>query len=200
MVLKLDSETLDLAEANNEDLELFIDERLNNIDILQDNSPDMSSLRQDIFSSLRNNAAGDFVKVDGWLNDIESKRRIVDIRDVLKSAESGDTRSDVMSREVQRLNDSLANEDIADLNELLLWIIGGWCQFPVYQLEGALYLKNGSEGSSRVPLNERISKEFSSILELEENEGRQSSQAYINLKESLQEFFGESSIFAAKHR
>ncbi|KAI9666754.1 MAG: hypothetical protein M1831_001529 [Alyxoria varia] len=193
MILKLDSETLDLAEANNEDLGLFIDERLNNIEILQDDSPNIAQLRQDIFSTLGDNAGGDFVKVEGWLNDIESKRRIVDIREVLQSAESGDTRTDVMSREIQRLNDSLAPEDISDLNELLIWVIGGQCRYPVYQMDGALYLKNGSEGSSRVPLHERISKEFSSILELEDNEGIQPSRAYVKLKESLEEYFQQRS-------
>lgn len=74
-------------------------------------------MRTRLRHALSQGAPGDYVKLDYKLTEISTKRRRKGIVEVLEHA--GEDRQDTIAREVERLNETLGQEDIHDFNELL---------------------------------------------------------------------------------
>ncbi|KAJ5360801.1 Tetratricopeptide-like helical [Penicillium concentricum] len=155
--------TIEVASENNDDVDKFIIDRMNKMDILSDSSDQVLSLQHEILQNLKTNTHGDFVNIGLLLHEISGKQRPSEIRDIL--SRSGGKRSDTITRKIQRLNETLNEEDISDLNVLLTWIIFGRIGQTLNQLEALLFLKAGE--SSLRPLAEKINDQYSSLLQIE---------------------------------
>lgn len=155
--------TIDIASKNKHDIEMFINDRLGSMDILSSGSHQVEALKKEILEALLKEAHGDFVNIGILLNQIGDKQRPREIRDVL--SRSGENRSNTIAREIERLNESLGEDSISDLNELLVWVMNARCSLMLCELEAVLYVKNG-ELSLR-SLQDEINGRFSALFRIE---------------------------------
>ncbi|KAJ5519706.1 Tetratricopeptide-like helical [Penicillium fimorum] len=155
--------TIEVASESNDDVDKFIFDRMNKMDILSGSSDQVLSLQREIVQNLKTNTHGDFVNIGLLLHEISGKQRPSEIRDIL--SRSGGNRSDTITRRIQRLNETLNEEDISDLNVLLTWVIFGRVPQNLELLEAILFLKAGE--SSLRPLAEKINDQYSSLLRIE---------------------------------
>lgn len=153
---------IDVASKNRDDMEKFIIDRMNKMEILSGSSEQVSSLRHEILENLTTKTHGDFVNVGLLLHEISQKQRPGEIRDIL--SRSGGKRSDTIVRKIESLNETLSEDDIADLNILLTWVIFGCWQSTLVTLESVLFFKTGE--SSLRPLAEKITDQYASLLQL----------------------------------
>ncbi|KAJ5211191.1 Tetratricopeptide-like helical [Penicillium cf. griseofulvum] len=153
---------IDAASENNDDVEKFIIDRMKKMEILSGSSDQVRSLQLEILENLKAHTHGDFVNIGLLLHEISGKQRPGEIRDIL--SRSGGKRSDTIARKIERLNETLNEEDISDLNTILTWVIYAWWPPTLATLEGVLFLKAGE--SSLRPLAEKITDEYSSLVRI----------------------------------
>lgn len=154
--------TIDVTSENNDDVEKFIIDRMDKMEILSGSSDQVLSLRHDILQNLKTQTHGDFVNIGLLLHEISGKQRPGEIRDIL--SRSGGKRSDTIARKIELLNETLSEEDISDLNILLTWVVFSSSPRSLRSLEGVLFLKAGE--SSLRPLAEKITDQYSSLLRI----------------------------------
>ncbi|OJD18304.1 hypothetical protein AJ78_01680 [Emergomyces pasteurianus Ep9510] len=152
-----------LVTRNQDDIIKYIDARMDNMESLKRSSqPDIRELRSSIRGKLTDGAEGDFFTLNFMLTEISKKRRRKEIEEALEHA--GEDRLDTIAREIDRLNKSLGEEDIQELNDLLGFVITAIGSPTLEILEAVLLVKNG-EGSL-VPLQEQIQDKYSAFLEV----------------------------------
>jgi hypothetical protein len=155
--------SIHLGVRNEDDILKYVDARMDSMDILKkSDQDDIRELRSRIRTDLTEGAQGDFFKLNYMLTEISTKRRRKEIEEVLEHA--GEDRQDTIAREIDRLNKTLGQEDIQDLNELLAWVIGSKQWPTIRQLEAVLLVKNGE--SSLVPLEEQIRDKYTALLDI----------------------------------
>ncbi|KAI9719483.1 MAG: hypothetical protein M1828_006190 [Chrysothrix sp. TS-e1954] len=157
------SQIFEISKGNNSDLEAFIEDRISRMSISKGQSDDVRELRATMPQQLIDITKGDFKNLEMLLDQISAKQRPSEIREALEKAQSGDTRIDTIDREIQQLNESLSNEDIRDLNELLLWALGSFRRtMTAAELEASLYLQNNEANFSS--LVDRLRTRFSVLF------------------------------------
>jgi hypothetical protein len=173
---------IDVAMKNRDDILKFINNQMDKMDILSGSTYQVQSLRAEILDGLAKRTNGDFVSIRLLLDEISTKQRPGEIRDII--ARSGEDRSDTIIRTIAALNETLSDEDIADLNELLTWVLFALRLLSVEELEAVLFLKAG-EPSLR-PLVEKLRGQYSSLFRI--------AAANVNFaSESIADFFRQSS-------
>jgi hypothetical protein len=158
--LDKDSSVIHVASKNGDDIEKFIKSRMSRMDILGGTSPQVETLKNEILTNLSKEAHGDFINVGLLLNEIGDKQRPGEIRDVL--SKSGEKRSDTIARKIERLNDTLGEDDISDLNELLTWVMYAVRPLTLAELQAVLFIKN-REPSLR-SLADEIKERYSALF------------------------------------
>jgi hypothetical protein len=151
---------INMASKNGDDIEKFIKNRFSRMPILSGAAPQVETLKTEILAKLTEEAHGDFINVGLLLNEIGDKQRPGEIRDVL--SKSGETRSDTIARKIERLNETLCDNDISDLNELLTWVTFAFRPLTLGELEAVLFLKN-REPSLR-SLSDQIKDHYSALF------------------------------------
>ena len=157
--------SIDLARKNGDDIQKFVNFKLDNMKILKGSFTKVKKgLRDEIFAALTENAQGDFVNMDLLLNEIGSMQRPIEIRTVLTKAKAGENLSDTIARKIEQCNKLLGKRDIEDLNELLTWVINAYLPLTLRELEAVLYLKNKTSDASMEPLREQIQDRYSTFF------------------------------------
>lgn len=151
---------IDVASKNSDDMQKFIIDRMNKMEIFSGQSDQVLSLRREILENLTTQTRGDFVNVALLLHEISGKQRPGEIRDIL--SRSGGNRSDTIVRKIEQLNETLSDDDISDLNILLTWVVFSIRDLTLEELEAVLTLKTGE--SSLRPLAEKITDQYSSLF------------------------------------
>ncbi|PGH00149.1 hypothetical protein GX51_05962 [Blastomyces parvus] len=152
-----------LGTRNEDDIVKYIDSRMDHMEILRRSTlPDIQELRSSIRAKLTDGVGGDYFKLNFMLTEISKKRRRKEIEEALEHA--GEDRLDTIAREIDRLNRTLGEEDIHELNVLLGFVIASIGAPTLEILEAVLLVKNG-EGSL-VPLREQIEDKYSAFLEI----------------------------------
>ena len=136
--LKTPMPTIEVASKNGEDIGIYVRHAMNNMKLFDEPSTEVTSLKGKVFTGLTRYAEGDFVNVRLLLNEIGAKQKSSEIRAILAEAEAGKRRSDTITREIERCNNSLRNNAIQDLNELLLWVIPAHQPMTLGELETVL--------------------------------------------------------------
>lgn len=155
--------SIELGILNQSDIYSYIDSRMDDMEILRrSNHPDIRELRSRIRDRLAEGVKGDYIKLDYKLTEISSKRRKNEIEAILERA--AEDREEAITRVVKKLNDSLGEEDIEELNEILLWVIGAKEQMTVEHLDAALRVK--TKDTSLVSLDEQIEEKYNGLLEI----------------------------------
>ncbi|QVM11257.1 hypothetical protein D8B26_005911 [Coccidioides posadasii str. Silveira] len=157
--------TIQLGTRNTEDILKFVELRLDTMEIFKkSDQPDIQELKERIRTELTHGAQGDFFKLNYMLTEISKKRRRKEIEEVLEHAD--EDRQATIAREIERLRQALGDEDIEDLNEVLIWVIGAMVWPLLTTLESALFIKNGE--SSLTPLENQVREKYSALLEVSE--------------------------------
>ena len=155
--------SIDIGKHSRIDIEKYIDQRLEKMDNLQEDSDEKRNLRKKIRTELPDRAQGDFFKVRHSLDAISKERWADGITRILSAA--GDDRDTMLKREIAKCNEDLSTEDIEDLNELLAWVFFGQWWLTVEQLEAAMFLRH--EKTSLQPLKDRLDNEYSKFFEID---------------------------------
>ncbi|ETN43323.1 uncharacterized protein HMPREF1541_02482 [Cyphellophora europaea CBS 101466] len=179
---------LDLAAQTGTDVALFVQDRLDNMSLLEGSSDSVKKLRQEVFSTLTTNVKGDFVHAGLLLKEISTKQWPAEIREVLASAQHGGQRSDTIAREVTRCDSTLSAQQIRDLNVLLLWVMSARQTLTIDELEATLFLSNRE--SSLRSLRDQIHEKYSTFFHLDET----LSSTRVSLSsDSIRQYFAEAS-------
>lgn len=104
---------IDIASKNRDDILKFINNRMDKMDILSGLTDQVKSLREEILDGLAKRTNGDFINIGLLLDELSTKQRPGEIRDII--SRSGENRSDTIVRTIAALNETLSNEDISDL-------------------------------------------------------------------------------------
>ncbi|KAF5684834.1 neutral amino acid permease [Fusarium circinatum] len=136
-----------LGDANSRDLILYINKRMDSMEILKNTSrPGISDLRSKILSSLQSSTRGDYYKVERVLDSIARTDDVAEIDALLESA--GDVRPDQIESDIETLNQQRTPKEIAEINEMILWVNDARIWFSPAQIEAALALKAGPNAST----------------------------------------------------
>jgi hypothetical protein len=181
---------IDVASKNEDDIKLFINDRLSRMEILSSRSAEVVKLKQEILEGLVKEAHGDYINIGLLLNGIIDKKRTGESRDIV--SRSGEKRSDTIARKIQELNQTLGEDNISDLNELLVWVMNAPRRLQLHELEAVLFLKNGKP--SLRPLADEIKDKYSALFhiqgELDPKTNTMDLRAKVELvSDSIEEYF-----------
>ncbi|CEI60087.1 unnamed protein product [Fusarium venenatum] len=154
-------ERIVLGETNSKDLEIYIKKRMDGMEILKDISrPSVSDLRAKILQDLQSSTEGDYYKIGRVLDNIATATEAEEINSLLESA--GDMRPDQIESDIEKLNQNCNAKEIAEINEIILWVNTGKMWFNPLSMEAALALKAGPGGStSLMSIEAKIASKYS---------------------------------------
>ncbi|KAM0371267.1 hypothetical protein ACHAPK_005487 [Fusarium culmorum] len=140
-------ERIILGETNSKDLEIYINKRMDGMEILKDMSrPSVADLRAKILHDLQSSTEGDYYKIGRVLDNVSTATEAEEINSLLESA--GAMRPDQIESDIEKLNQNRTAKEIAEINEIILWVDAGNVWFSPLQMESALALKAGPGGST----------------------------------------------------
>ncbi|KAI2472939.1 hypothetical protein F4781DRAFT_294558 [Annulohypoxylon bovei var. microspora] len=177
------SNTIPIADHNADDIDKYINFRMDNMPILKnDGRPGISDWRGKILETLRYKCAGDYFKLNTSLNSLAKVDLIDDIEEVLADADK--TRADQIDAEIRRLNNIRTVKEIQEINEIIQWIEAGRRWMPIDMMEALLSVKhrNSSVVQPLTPSLTRRKTGFSDI------ESTAQEAAPVNLTISLLPF------------
>ncbi|KAF5005699.1 hypothetical protein FDECE_7860 [Fusarium decemcellulare] len=136
-----------LGEDNRKDLVLYINKRMDGMEILKDTSrPGVSDMRAKILKELQSSTGGDYYKVGRVLDNISKTDEVDEINDLLETA--GSARPDQIEADIEKLNQTRTTKEIAEINEMILWINAARIWLEPLEMESALALKAGPGAST----------------------------------------------------
>ncbi|KAK1147409.1 hypothetical protein N8T08_001491 [Aspergillus melleus] len=151
-------EKISISTRNQSDVEKYTQSRMDHIEALKDTSRmGIPELRQKICESLCEKTAGDYFRINTILKHISTLDYVHDIDQVLKDA--GKERSEQILVEIEKLNQTLSPKEIAEVNEIILWILYGREWFKPRQMAAVLYEKSGD--LSLLPLHTKLQIKYS---------------------------------------
>ncbi|KAH7199352.1 hypothetical protein DER44DRAFT_887495 [Fusarium oxysporum] len=137
-----------LGDANSKDLVLYINRRMDSMDILKNTSkPGVSELRTKILLSLQSSTKGDYYKVERVLDNMSKTGDVDEIESLLESA--GNVRPDQIESDIEKLNQQRTPKEIAEINETILWVNDALIWFSPAQIGPALALKPGPKARQK---------------------------------------------------
>ena len=146
-----------VSAQNGPDILTFVRREVDSMPLLKQ----FESLREEICTSLTEIANGTFGHIGLLLQQIRTKRRQGEIKELLEKAKQGsfhDSIADLIEEGNQKLNDV----DIDDLNQLLEWTMSVEYSYNLGDLEAILHIRR--ENLYLVPLYDRLKAEFSAFF------------------------------------
>ncbi|KAF7559874.1 hypothetical protein G7046_g4295 [Stylonectria norvegica] len=133
-----------IGEYNEKDLELFITNRMDSMDVLKDpKRPGVSDIRTKILQDLQNSTGGDYYKVGRVLDNIAKTDEVEEINELLANA--GSERPHQIEAEIENLNQVRTTKEVAEINEIISWIDAGLKWMTTDELEACLALRAGAD-------------------------------------------------------
>lgn len=140
-------EKIELGEPNKQDVELYINSRMEEMEILKDTTrPGVSEMREKILDDLKESTGGDYYKISRVLDNIAKTDDVEEINTYLQGA--GDERLDQIEADIQKLNETRTSKEISEINEIILWIWAAPVWMTPLEMEGILALKAGNGGGT----------------------------------------------------
>ncbi|KAF9880552.1 neutral amino acid permease [Colletotrichum karsti] len=161
-----------LGTRNKKDMELYIDARMNDMEILKDLSrPDVPETRKMVLEKLLDSANGDYDVASTTLDKIDRVDSLEEVKDCLEKA--GETRSKQILEEFKRLDDIMKPKEIEEINEVILWVKWGLEWMTPQQVEAALELKADPESATRQTslrsLESKIRTKYSPLFRMDDD-------------------------------
>ncbi|KAL4872377.1 hypothetical protein BDV12DRAFT_183060 [Aspergillus spectabilis] len=134
--------TIHISERNRHDIDRYIESRMDSIEALRNKERfGVSGLREKIRVALRDKTAGDYFRINTILKRINNLDYVNDIDQVLENA--GKERSQQIQAEIESLNNTRNAKEIAEINEIILWILHGREWLKSRQMAAVLYTQSG---------------------------------------------------------
>ncbi|KAL4773089.1 hypothetical protein BDW60DRAFT_27451 [Aspergillus nidulans var. acristatus] len=154
--IKFDRMTIEQRNAG--DVQQYISRRMDDMPALRNGTrrKAVTCLRKRIQERLAEQAKGDYLTIDTALDTIQQCEYVADIERALDSA--GRERSEQILEEIRHLNDQLTEGEIAEVNEIVRWIVYGAERLTPSQLSAALDLRTGQP--SLLPLEDKIKSKY----------------------------------------
>ncbi|KAL4882640.1 hypothetical protein BJY04DRAFT_217136 [Aspergillus karnatakaensis] len=148
------------------DVQQYITRRLDEMPALKDTGrrKNVTELRERIKHRLAEQADGDYLTIDQALDTIQQCEYVADINKALDTA--GLKRSDQIHEELIQLNEQLTEAEIAEVNEIVRWIVYGIERLTSAQLGAALDLRAGQP--SLLPLEDKFKHKYR-LFEVDRN-------------------------------
>lgn len=135
------------------DIDIFIVDRLDSMDALKaKESPVVNNYREKIRKEVQEKTRGDFIWISTVLNSLARADRASEIDNVLTQIKK--TGANQIADEILRLNNSLPDASIDDLNAIILWVVAAQELPTVAEMDAVLFLNFGS--LSFIPLHQRL--------------------------------------------
>ncbi|PLB49788.1 hypothetical protein P170DRAFT_510250 [Aspergillus steynii IBT 23096] len=150
-------DTISISCNNQSDVENYIERQMDRMPVVADRSRfGIPELRSRIRSRLSEQTKGDFFKIDTTLTHIGKLEYITDIEDALENASK--ERSQQIIEEIESLNENRSEKEIAEINEIILWIV--YCRglLSPKEMAAALYVKSGER--SLLPLEQKFKMKY----------------------------------------
>ncbi|KAF7552379.1 hypothetical protein G7Z17_g4331 [Cylindrodendrum hubeiense] len=140
-------EKIALGEPNKQDVELYINNRMGEMEILKDTTrPGVSEMREKILNDLQESTGGDYYKIGHVLDNISKTDDVEEINTYLQGA--GDARLDQIEDDIEKLNKTRTEKEISEINEIILWVWASPVWMTPLEMEGILALKAGNGGGT----------------------------------------------------
>lgn len=140
---------IDIELKNGSDIGMFIDNYLSQNGELFGQDVETSKLKDWLRDKLPGLVKGNFYRLQTALDRFaEDYKRSQSAADIMRNLETADLSQDptaAAKQVVTRLNKSLNNQEIDQLNEMLIWTIYGWKYLTVDELRAALFLRFKSD-------------------------------------------------------
>jgi len=136
---------------NREDLQRYIDARMDRIDVLSNTENDhVNEIREKVQYTLKTKTDGNYYLINNLLDEISLLDLDTDIYGVLDGA------SRSLSQHISKLNATRTTKELKEINEIILWVTFARERMTVEKMEAVLQLKN--KAASLRPLQERLKK------------------------------------------
>ncbi|KAL4906693.1 hypothetical protein BDW74DRAFT_136595 [Aspergillus multicolor] len=134
--------TIHISECNRPDIDMYIESRMDKVEALRNKERfGVKDLRKKIRVALCDKTSGDYFRVNTILKRISHLDYVNDIDQVLENA--GRERSQQIQAEIESLNNVRNAKEIAEINEIILWILYGREWFRPRQMAAVLYVQSG---------------------------------------------------------
>ncbi|KAL4894267.1 hypothetical protein BDV59DRAFT_16615 [Aspergillus ambiguus] len=148
--------TIDM-EKNEEDRYKYIDMRMDDMDVLRDTEdPSILKLRETIRTRLSKETEGNYNLIDKVLNEISTKDVDTDIYNALDGAKR--SLAEYLEDDRKKLNQSLSPPELAEINEMILWI--GFAREPMTAEKMKAVLQNVNGATALTSFEDRLRKKF----------------------------------------
>jgi hypothetical protein len=149
--------SIPISGNNHDDIEKFIDARMDKFDALSDTDrPGVTDRRRKIREQLSQATAGDYYKLNSALNAISTLDYMDDINSVIKGA--GKERSEQIREEIHVLNRMRSPRQIQEINQIILWITFAIEPVSEKHISAVLYMNVGEAPLG--PLAERFRTKY----------------------------------------
>ncbi|KAK4163771.1 hypothetical protein QBC43DRAFT_300981 [Cladorrhinum sp. PSN259] len=155
-------DTIMLESFNSSDIELYITHHLKKMSFLQDDTPEVARVKKKIMDTLQKATSGDYRKISLVLSKIEADPENLD--EILQGA--GTSAAEQFRSDIQKLNETCSVQEIAEINEVILWLLDGEAWYNPAAIQAALNLK------ARIDADEKAPAEGLSLLKYKIEKGR----------------------------
>ncbi|KAL4819629.1 hypothetical protein BDW67DRAFT_181964 [Aspergillus spinulosporus] len=147
-----------IKQRNAGDVQQYISRRMDDMPALRTDTrrKGVACLRRRIQERLAEQAKGDYLTINTALGTIQQCEYVTDIERALDTA--GRERSEQILEEIRHLNEQLTESEIAEVNEIVRWIVYGGERPTPSQLSAALDLRIGQP--SLLPLEDKIKSRY----------------------------------------
>lgn len=155
----------DKAALNEDDIFLFAQDRLDNMKIFNDQDADVADLKARAKLELGQGVRGDYTALNYQLNDLSKCRNTREVEQTLSTAKA--TRTQLIARKIDQLNETLLTEEIQEANKLLMWENAAYTNQTIDLYEALLRLN--ADTRSLISLEQQVREKYFSLFDIDEN-------------------------------
>ncbi|KAK4495710.1 hypothetical protein PRZ48_012978 [Zasmidium cellare] len=153
------------SSLNEEDIMLYAEERLNDMDIFKDDDEEVKELKERAKTELGEGVQGDYFALDYKLDSISRSRNSREVQEILKLAK--ESRTQAIARKIDQLNETLREDEAREVNKLLTSETVCFVDLSVDQYEAVLRLE--ADTRSLISLEKQIRDRYFSLFDISES-------------------------------
>jgi hypothetical protein len=158
--------TIDITEYNKDDIVLFIEKELQNMDLFQGDDEDSKRLNNTVQERLLERSNNSYYTVRKDLENVKgistSSGTEEELNKFLQESNAG--LEELVRSDIESLEAILRPREIDEVNELLVWIVAGFVYFSFKELTAALFLRFKTVPLQ--PLLQKFTSKYSKLFTL----------------------------------
>lgn len=153
------------SSLNEKDIMLYAEERLSNMDIFKNHDEEVEELKKRAKSELSEGVQGDYFALDYKLDSISRSRNFREVEEILSLAK--ESRTQAIARRIEQLHETLREDEIREVNNLLTWETVCFIGLSVDQYEAVLRLE--ADTRSLISLEKQIRDRYFSLFDISDS-------------------------------